>query len=93
MTTEEQSETEKVLLKNKAVQLQVVYNNEFYKHFSPPELPFAFGTMFIASLVGKFYITVMEEIGGEIGPNEIGPYQIGPSNRTYKIGPYKIGPL
>jgi hypothetical protein len=33
MTTEEQSETENVLLKNKAVQLQVVYNNEFYKHF------------------------------------------------------------
>ena len=33
MTTEEQSETEKVLLKNKAVQLQVVYNNAFYKHF------------------------------------------------------------
>ena len=61
MTTEQQSETEKVLLKNKAVQLQVVYNNEFYKHFEPPELPFAFGTMFIASLVGKFYITVMEE--------------------------------
>ncbi|KZS21144.1 Uncharacterized protein APZ42_011999, partial [Daphnia magna] len=61
MTTEEQSEYEKVLLKNKAVQLQVVNKNEFYKHFQPPELPVAFGTIFIASLVGKSYVTVMEE--------------------------------
>ncbi len=42
MTTEEQSEFEKVLLKNKAVQLQVVNKNDVYKNFQPPELPVAF---------------------------------------------------
>jgi hypothetical protein len=41
-----------------------VNNNKFYKHFQPPELQVAFGTMFIASLVGKFYVTVMEECEG-----------------------------
>ncbi len=60
MTTEKQSEFEKVLLKNKAVQLQVVNKNDVYKHFQPPELPVAFGTIFVASLVGKSYVTVME---------------------------------
>jgi hypothetical protein len=61
MSEEEQNEFEKVLLKNKAVQLIVVNKNEVFKHFKPPDLPVAFGTLFKSSLVGKSFEEVIEE--------------------------------
>jgi len=39
MASEEQSKLMEVLVKNQAVQLQVVKENDVYKNFKPPDLP------------------------------------------------------
>ena len=49
------------LLKNRAVQLQVINDKGFYKNFAPPFLPLHFGCLYNKTMVGKSYEEVIEE--------------------------------
>lgn len=69
MTIEHETKLMEALLNNRAVQLQVMKENDVYKNFQPPDLPVAFGSLFVSSLVGKSYEEVMEECERKIeGP-------------------------
>ena len=60
MTRAEQMAYEAILLNNRAVQLQVVKDNDVYKHFPPPDLPVAFGSIYKSDLFGRPKEEVMD---------------------------------
>ncbi len=46
MTIEHETKLMEALLNNRAVQLQVMKENDVYKNFKPPDLPVTFGLSF-----------------------------------------------